>query len=445
MMSEDQNFVADVLKKLKSRGADQADAFLVQEQEYSVRTRLEQLEKFEQSDKKTLSLRAIVGQRQALASSTDLSTAAIDQLVDQVVTMAKASPEDPFTGLADASVMARFVINPDGFDPREPQAEELQQWAKRAEKAALSVQGVTNSEGAEASWGASQTTLANTHDSNLTILRTAYQISVSALAGEGQNMERDDDYSRTVYAEDLENPDDIGVRAGQKAVLRLNPRKLKTTRAPVIFSPRVGQELLRYFADAVNGAAIAKGTSFLKDSLGKKIFSDGITILDDPTRLRGLRSRPFDADGLFCNPLILAENGVLKNWFLDTKTARQLGMTSTGHAWRSVNSLPTPSPTNLFMMPGSITSEDMLKSVKEGLYVTDVMGFGVNPVTGDYSQGASGIWIEDGHFAYPVAEITIAGNLKDMFLNMSVADDLLFHYGMNTPTLLIEEMMIAGA
>jgi PmbA protein len=267
---------------------------------------------------------------------------------------------------------------------------------------------------------------------------------MTAIAGGGTGMERDYDFSSALHARDLESPDKIGKTAGERAVARLNPRKVPTRKMPVVFDPRVAGSLVSHLASAINGAAIARKTSFLKDKMGDKLFRDGIRIIDDPFRVRGLRSRPFDGEGVAGAKLALVDDGVLRSWLLDSTTARELGLTTTGHAQRGVSSTPSPGATNLHLEAGKQSPAELLADIKEGLYVTDLIGSGVNGVTGDYSRGASGFWIENGQRTYPVSEVTIAGHLLDIFRSLTPADDLEFRYGINAPTVRLEGLTVAG-
>jgi PmbA protein len=267
---------------------------------------------------------------------------------------------------------------------------------------------------------------------------------MQAIAGEGTTMETDYDFTSALHAADLDPPEKIGRTAGERAVARLNPRKVSTRKVPVIFDARVAGSLIGYLASAINGSAVARKTSFLKDKLGEQLFAAGINVVDDPLRRRGLRSRPFDAEGVASERMMLVADGVLKTWLLDCATARELGLATTGHAQRSASSTPSPGPTNLHLEPGTIAPADMIKDVGEGFFVTDLIGTGANMVTGDYSRGAAGFWIENGETRYPVSEVTIAGHLLDMFRTLTPADDLAFRYGTNAPTLRVEGLTVAG-
>ena len=330
-------------------------------------------------------------------------------------------------------------------DPVEPDGESLIAKAKEAEEAALAVEGVTNSDGAEASWGASSVVLAGSNGFSAGYRITRHSVGLSVLAGEGTAMERDYDYHTTVFAKDLEAPSAIGERAAHRAVRRLNPRKVKTAQASVVFAPRVAGGLASHLIGAISGPAVARGTSFLKDKIGTSGCSRPASP-SSTTRLRdrGLRSKPFDGEGLATVRRNIVEDGVLRTWILDLRSARQLGLKSTGNASRGTSSPPSPAATNLYVEPGLVTPEALIADIKSGLYVTDLMGFGVNPVTGDYSRGAAGFWIENGEVVYPVSEMTIAGNLMDMYLNITAANDLQFRYGVNAPTLRVDGMTVAG-
>jgi PmbA protein len=438
------DLLADLLGRAKAAGADAADALFAEGASVSLAQRLGAPEKLERAEGSDLGLRVLVGKRQAIVSSTDFRPAALSELVERAVAMARAVPEDPYCGIADPDQLATRFPALDTVDETEPPAALLIERAKLAEEAALAVPGVTNSEGAEASWSRSRIALAASNGFAGQHEVTRHSITAVVLAGDGTAMERDYDYSTTVHAADLEDPVTIGRRAGERTVRRLAPRKVATARVPIVFDPRASGGMLRHLAGAITGPAIARGTSFLKDKLGQQIFPQAITVIDDPLRPRGLRSRPFDGEGLAPVRRAIIENGVLTTWLLDLRSARQLGLASTGHASRGTSSPPSPGPTNLYFEPGTVSPSALMADIKGGLYVTEMMGMGVNGVTGDYSRGAAGFWIENGELTFPVSEITIAGNLKDMFLNISLADDLEFRTGVDAPTLRIDGMTIAG-
>ncbi|WP_142847890.1 TldD/PmbA family protein [Telmatospirillum sp. J64-1] len=445
MSADSLNLLTDLIAKARARGADAADAVLVNSASMSLAWRLGNMERLERAESGDLGLRVLIGKRQAMVSSSDRSAAALDELVDRAVAMARTVPEDPFCGLAEPEQLARDLPDLDSCDPHEPSAEELVEWVRTAEDAARAVPGVTNSEGAEAGWGRSNVAVAASNGFANAYSVSSCSYSVSVLAGGGeQGMERDYDYSGAVYASDLRDPEEVGRNAGHRAVRRLGARKMKTCTVPVVYDPRVARGLLSHLSGAISGSAIARGTSFLKDKLGKKVFSDLITVVDDPHRKRGLRSKPCDGEGLPNKRRNIIEKGELTTWLLDLRSARQLGMESTGHASRGTASPPSPSPTNLYFEPGQVTVQELIEDIAQGFYVTELFGMGVNGLTGDYSRGAAGFWIENGEIVYPVSEVTVAGNLKDMFLNMSAANDLVFRYGFDSPTVRIESMTVAG-
>ena len=434
-----------MVERARRAGADAAEALVVEGTSLGVSWRLGKLEDVERSEGRDLGLRVFIGKRQASVSSTDLAEAALEPMVERAVAMARVAPEDPYCGLAEPHLLARDWPDLD-IDDRAPppSAEDLAAVAAAAEEAALAVKGVTNSGGAGASFGRSGVTLVTSAGFAGAYAGTSSSFSCSVLAGEGTAMERDYEFSSRRHAADLESAAEIGRRAGEKATRRLNPRKVNSQSVPVVYDPRVSGGLLGHLASAISGAAIARGTSFLKKSMGAQIFPKGISIVDDPHMKRGLRSKPFDGEGVKNRRMALVEDGALTTWLLDMATARQLGLETTGHAARGTGGPPSPSTTNLYMEAGCVTVRELIADIKQGLYVTEMIGMGVNGVTGDYSRGASGFWIENGEIAFPVSEITVAGNLKDMFLNMTPADDLEFRYGTNAPTVRVEGMTIAG-
>lgn len=442
--ADDRNLLEDLLKKAKARGADGADGMLARSTSLSHAQRLGEIEKIEREESFDLGLRVFRGRKQAVVSSTDLSTEALDELVDRALAMAGTVPDDPWCGLADPDQLSTVAPELDMVDTDEPTGEDLIAMARTCEDAARAVDGITNSEGAEAGWSYSQVTLAATNGFSGGYARTDFSVGVSVIAGEGTDMEGDYDYSQAVFRGDLEDPATTGTNAGTRAVSRLGGRKMPTTGAPVIFDPRVASGLLGHLTGAISGPAVARGTSFLKDRLNTAVFAPGITVVDDPHRPRGLRSKPFDGEGLPNEKLNLVEDGVLMTWLLDLASARQLGLTSSGRASRGTSAPPNPAPTNLYLEAGTKTPDQLMADIDSGFYVTSLMGMGVNGVTGDYSRGASGFWIEGGKLSFPVTEMTIAGNLKDMYQNLTPANDLVFRYGANSPTVRIEGMTVAG-
>jgi PmbA protein len=439
------NILETLLAAARKEGADAADALLVENVSASVSYRLGRLEDVERSESADLGLRVFVGNRVAFVSSSDFSEDAVRALPARALAMARLAPEDKFAGLAPPELLARDLPKLDLEDAQEPAAETLVARARDAEQAGLAVPGVTNSEGGGAGFSHSAVALATSTGFFGRYAGTSHSIGVAVLAGEGTGMERDYDHASARHAGDLQSAAAIGRSAGEKAVRRLNPRKVKSQNVTVVFDPREAGGLLGHLAGAISGSSVARGTSFLKDRLRSAVFAPHVTIIDDPHRLRGLRSKPFDGEGVANARRALIEKGTLTTWLLDCASARQLGLTSTGHAARGTGGPPAPSATNLYMEAGSHSPEALIADIKQGFYVTELMGMGVNGVTGDYSRGASGFWIENGKIAYPVSEVTIAGNLKDMFLHLTPANDLEFRYGTNAPTCRIEGMTIAGA
>lgn len=445
-MSETLNLLRDLIDSALKAGADAADALLVEGISSSVSVRLGEIEEVERAEGADVGLRVFVGKHQAIVSTSDCRPPALAALVERAVPMARATPEDPWCGLADENRLAiSGTENLDLFDEAELPAEKMEALAREAEEAARAVDGVTNSEGAAAGWSKSKIALATSSGFAGSYRSSSFSLSASVLAGEGTGMERDYDYSSTRYYSDLMTPEEVGRSAGERAVRRLGARAAKTASVPIVFDTRVSNSLLGHFSSAINGRAIARGTSFLKDKMGEAVFGKGIVVRDDPHRRRGLRSKPFDGEGVATAPLAVVDDGVLASWFLDSASARQLGLETTGHARRGTSGPPSPGSTNLFMEAGDDAPEAMIAALEEGFYVTELIGMGVNGVTGDYSRGAAGFWIEMGELAYPVREVTIAGNLKDMFRALTPASDLEFRYGTNAPTVLIEGMTVAGA
>jgi PmbA protein len=411
----------------------------------SVSYRLGKLEEVERSESSDLGLRVFIGKRQAAVASTDLSERALNALAERAVAMARETPEDPYCGLAPRELLAKSWPSLDLEDAHEPTAELLVDLAKNCEGAAREVKGITNSEGASAGWGRGAVALVTSEGFAGAYASTNVSVSVSVLAGEGTHMERDYDFSSAHHLADLADPQAVGRSAAERTLKRLNPRKVKSQAVPVVYDPRVSNSLIGHLVGAINGVSIARGTSFLKDKMGQHIFPAGTRVVDDPHIVRGVRSKPFDGEGVANRAMNLIEDGVLKTWLLDSASARQLGLTTTGHAARGTGGPPSPSVSNLYLVPGKVTPEGLIADIAEGFYVTELIGMGVNGVTGDYSRGAAGFWIENGKITYPVSEVTIAGNLNAMFAEIRPANDLIFKYGTNAPTLRIEGMTVAGS
>jgi PmbA protein len=428
----------------KRAGADAADAVAVRSMSMSVEVREGAVEETERSESDDMGLRVLVGGRQAVVSTNDVKGNSADALAERAVAMARVAPKDPYAGLADEKLLTHTFPDLDLVDPALPDVATLERHARTAEQAALAVKGVTKSGGASAGAGIGGMVLVTSHGFRGAYVGSRHSVSTTAIAGEGTGMERDYDFTSALHAKDLGSPEAIGRVAGERAVRRLNPRKVETRRVPVIFDPRIAGSLVGHLASAINGASIARKTSFLKDRMGEKLFRSGIRIIDDPLRKRGLRSHPFDGEGVAGKPLAVIEDGVLKSWFLDSATARELSLVTTGHAARGVSSSPSPSPTNLHLEAGTRSPKELIADVKDGFYVTDLIGMGANLVTGDYSRGASGLWIENGELTYAVSEVTIAGSLRDIFASLEPANDLEFKYGINAPTVRLEGLTVAG-
>ncbi|MFC3073855.1 TldD/PmbA family protein [Shinella pollutisoli] len=432
----------ELIDRAVAAGADAADAVVVRGRSRSVSVRLGKVEGTEASESDDFSLRVFVGRRVASVSANpgfDLKT-----LAERAVAMAKASPEDPFATLADERDLARNWPDLDLFDPTEASAEQLTEAALAAEAAALAVSGVTNSGGAGASAGMGGLVLATSHGFSGSYMASRFGRSVSVIAGEGTKMERDYDFDSNLYFAELRAAEEIGREAAARAVRRLNPRQVPTARnVTVVYDPRVARGIAGHIAGAINGASVARKTSFLRDRMGEQVLKAGLTVTDDPLIVRGPSSRPFDGEGVTGRRLAMIEDGVLKHWFLSTSTARELGLSTNGRGVRGGTAV-NPASTNLALEPGDISPEELIRAVGTGLYVTELIGQGVNMVTGEYSRGASGYWIENGELTFPVSEVTIASNLKDMFLRITPANDIDRGFGAAAPTLAIEGMTLAG-
>jgi PmbA protein len=440
-----QDRVAALIDLARRAGADGADAVYGGSSSESVQVRLGLLEDVERSESEHLDLRVFVGNRSASIGSSDLSDAALKELAARAVDMARAAPEDRFAGLAPHDLLTRGPFpDLDIADPVEPSPAQLREAALACEDAARAVAGVTNSEGGAASASARVFALATSHGFAEATSGTGRALSATVVAGEGADMQRDYAWRSAHHADDLLPPEAIGRLAGERAVKRLNPGRVKSGAMPVVFDPRIGGSLIGHLIGAMAGSAIARRASFLLDKDGAQIFAKGITIADDPLRPRGLNSRAFDGEGLPTAPRKLVEDGRLTGWLMDSAAARQLGGQPTGHAVRGAGGAPGVSPSNVHLAAGAASVADLIADIADGVYVTELIGHGVNGVTGDYSRGASGFRIVNGEIAGPVAELTVAGNLTDMFAQLSVASDLEWHRSLNVPTIRIDGMMIAG-
>ncbi|MEM7570125.1 MAG: TldD/PmbA family protein [Pseudomonadota bacterium] len=444
-MTDPLGILETVLAKARAAGADQADAVLAERESQSVSVRLGAQEALDRSETTDIGLRVFVGDSTASASSSDLSEAALDLLVQSALDMARAGPPDPYACLAPEALLFDPAAAPaPETDTAAPSAEDDIARALEAEEAARAVDGVTNSQGASSGWSRSTVALAASNGFAGLKQSSSYSISAAVLAKGESGMERDYASSSTRFFEDLESPQAVGTKAGTRAVARRDPKSLATGAMPVVFDKRVSASLLGHFSSAINASAVARGTSFLREAMHTQVFAAGLTIMDDPHRPRGLRTRLFDGEGVATKPMALVDDGVLQTWLLDCATAKQLGLETTGHAARGTSGPPSPSTSNMYLEAGTQSVEALLKDVGDGFYVTEMIGMGVNPVTGDYSRGASGFAIKDGALAYPVSGLTVAGNLKEMFMHITPADDLEFRYGTNAPTLRVDSMTVAG-
>lgn len=433
---------SELIDLARKAGADQADAVVMRSRSQSVSVRLGKVEGTELSESDDFSLRVFVGKRVATVSANpgfDLQA-----LAERAVAMAKVSPEDKFACLADEANLAKTYPDLDLYDSTEVSSAELTEKALAAETAALAVSGVSNSSGAGASSGMGGLVLATSHGFSGAYQASRFGVSVSVIAGEGTRMERDYDYSSELFYSELEDPAEVGKRAGERAVKRLNPRQVPTAKGvAVVFDPRVARGIAGHIGSAINGAAVARKTSFLRDMMGKQVLRSGLNITDDPLIVRGSSSRPFDGEGVKGERLVMIEDGVLKHWFLSTSTGHELGMPTNGRGVRGGSNV-TPASTNLALEPGELPPEELIRSIGTGFYVNEVIGQGVNMITGEYSRGASGFWIENGELAYPVSEVTIASNLKDMFMRITPASDIDRSYGTAAPSIAVENMTLAG-
>jgi PmbA protein len=427
-------------------GATAADAIYVGDRSSGVQVRLGELEDVSRSEGEGMGLRLFIGERSATVASSDLSDEVLRALVDRCLSMAQNAPKDPYAGLAPPELLLTgdlpFI---DTADEREPDPTELRARALGAEKAAMAVKGVTNSSGASASASGATVALATSGGFSGAYSTTGHGCSASVIAGEGSTMQRDYGWHSARHLEDLEEEAVIGRRAGDRAVARLNPSRPKPGKYPIIFDPRVASGLLGHLAGAISGVSVARKTSFLQDKLGELVFGPAVTIIDDPLRLRGLRSRPFDAEGLPVARRELVKDGILTTWIAESASARQLGILPTGHAARGTSGAPSATTTNIYIEAGTKSRAELLAAFPEAVLVTELIGHGVNPVTGDYSRGASGFMVRSGEIAEPIAEITVAANLVDMFATLEPANDLEFRYGSDAPTLLIPEMTVGAA
>lgn len=440
---------ADVLDRAKGLGASGADIVIADGDTFSVQVRLSAVERLTKAREKRLGLRVFFGKRSASTATSDFTAGSLDRLVSDTCTLAKAVAEDRASGLPEAGAMAADFPDLDLYDPTTLETETQIELARRAESGARDADPrITNSEGAEFDSTSGHVILANSHGFVGEYRSSSFSVAVSPIASVPgkEGMQRDSWYAVSRRFDRLEEPESVGREAARRTLRRLGARKVRTTRAPVVFDPEMAASVLGNLCAAANGYALYKGASWLMGQLGQRIGAERVTVYDDGRLRDGLGSRPFDGEGLPTRKTVVVEGGILKSYLLDTYSAGKLGLSSTGNASRSVGESPSVGPTNFYLAPGRSTPEEIIGSVKQGLYVTELIGFGVNMVTGDYSRGAAGVWIEDGELAYPVEEITIAGNLKTMLQHIEmIGNDLRFRARVASPTIKISEMTIAGS
>lgn len=435
----------DLVAAALKAGADAAEAVSAHRASLSVGVRNAELEEVEREEARDLGLRVFIGRRQATVSASDLSDATRARLVERAVAMAKLAPEDPYAGLAPQDRLAKGPhADLDLFDPSERTAEALEAAAAEAEAAALSVEGVARSEGGHASWSASEWRLVTSHGFDGRHKGSAFSLGVGVIAEKDGAMERGGESRATRYLSDLPCAAEIGLKAGERAAARVGPRKIASTTAPVIFENRIATQVLSPLLGAISGPAIARGSSFLKDKLGQRVLPAGVDMIDDPFRLRGLGSTPFDDEGVAVERRNIVEDGVITTWLLNSAAAAQLGMASTGHASRGLAGPSGVSTHNLHLVPGEHDKAGLMAEAASGLLITSMFGPSLNANNGDWSAGVSGFWFEDGEIAYPVSEVTVAGNLIDLYARLVRGSDLEFRGSFNSPSLMFDAVAIAG-
>ena len=436
-----------LLVQARKAGADAADALAVSGNSQSIDIRQGKLEQAERSEGVEVGLRVLIGTRQACVSASDISPATLARLAERAVAMAREAPEDPTVGLADDGQLARTwdIAAFDLCDPTaEPDPAELEAHARAVEAAALETPGITQVE-ASAGWSQRDMHLATSGGFAGGYSRSSRSLSAVAFTGSGTNMERDWAGEGRIYAADMPSAQEIGTLAAQRTLERAGSVKPPTGAYPVLFDERIASSLIGHLLSAINGASIARGASWLMDGLGRQILPTGMSVIEDPHRPRIPGSRPFDGEGLPTARRMIVQDGVLTGWTLDLATARKLGMQSTANASRGTSAPPSPSTSNIDLTPGTATRADLLRDMGTGLLVTSMIGATINPTTGDYSRGAAGFWVENGELKYPVNECTIAGNLRDMLLRMTAANDAKAHHSTRVPSLLVEGLTLAGA
>ena len=445
MRGMDENLLQEVVAKARAAGADAAEAVFAERQSLSVTVRLGELEEVEREESRDLGVRVFVGRRQATVSGSDVSAEGRAKLIERAVAMAKLAPEDPYAGLAPTERLARGPLpDLDLFDASEPDAETLEARALAAEDAARAIPGVSNSDSSSASWSTGQWRLVTSTGFSGIHRASSFGIGTGAIAGEGSAMERAGEGRQVRWQADLPDAATVGAEAGRRAVARLGPRKIASTKAPVIFENRIAASTLGPLIGAISGPSVARGVSFLKSKLGEQVFARAVTLTDDPHRLRGLGSSPFDDEGVANRAMNIIDAGVLTTWLLNTASARQLDLETTGHASRGLAGPPGVATSNLTLQPGELDQAALMRGAGAGLLVTNLFGPSLNPNTGDWSVGCSGFWFEGGEVAYPVTEITVAGNLIDIYARVTPGSDLEIRGASNAPSLLVDKLAIAG-
>ena len=444
METTEKNLIENLLSLALKSGADEAEVIVAKGQGQSAECRLGKIEAVERSEASDVGLTVYIGRKSASVSSTKMDNDSIQKMVSRSVAMAKLAPENPYTGIASRDQIAKEWNEINMLDQYIPSPEKLIELAKETEHFARSIKGITNSEGSEASWGKTDIGMISSNGFFGHLERSSHSLSVSVIAGEDAEMETDYDYSATAFAEDMRSPKEVGIRAGERAVSRLNSVKGKTGNYPIIFDSRVSRSIAGHIAQSINGSSVARGLSMFQDKMNEKILSSSINVVDNPNLFRGHGSVPFDGEGLATKKRNLITNGVLNGWLLDLASSRQLNLEPTGNARRGIGGPASPGSSNFIIEPGNLTPEELRKEIKEGLLITEFIGSAVNMITGDYSRGVSGFWIDNGEITYPISEITIASNLKEMFLKMTAGNDLETSHSIIAPSLRIESMTVAG-
>ena len=442
------NFLEDIVKKLKDKGCDQSDVFFCESSVKSCSSRLGKIEKKEDSFTKEIGIRAIVNNRQAIVSTTNFEKKNIENILDKVYQMAKVVPKNEYCGLA-TTYEVKKVNNEDIdklklFDTKKKKMNEIRDKVLELEGSALDNKKIINSEGAEISVSNDRYILKGSNGLDLEFKKSNSSFIIAVLAGNEKSMERHYDYKSKINFEELGDFKKIGKEVAKNALKKINSKKIKTCKCDVLFDKKISSSLLANLFTAASAPSIIKGSSFLKNKLGKEIFNEAINVVDNPLMIGKLRSRVIDCEGIEAKEKKLVENGKLNFFFNSLNSAKQIKQKPTGHASRSVSSLPSPSFSNLYMENGKEKRNKIIKMMKKGLIINELMGSSINYSNGDYSRGASGFWVENGEIQFPVSEITIAGNLNTMFKNLIVCNDLEFNFGLNAPSCFIENLTIGG-